>query len=213
MGFENGKLVRVVLQAVGPNQAQQVNVLHYDLQDSSLAEPANDPQQLADTFRDAVVPPFRALYRPEWTIQPVIVEQEKDPQNPTAARQAWTSGTAVTGTRATTGDFMPQAVCGVATLKTDTIGRRHTGRIFLGGSIVEGDQAAGTWDNALLTLWRAFLDAIPKQPDIATGTSDASANWCVYSRTNRAADIDPYASHIASYILRTNVHWLRSREK
>jgi hypothetical protein len=34
----------------------------------------------------------------------------------------------------------------------------------------------------------------------------------VYSRTQRAADLDPYASNIQSSSIRSKVRWLRSRE-
>lgn len=213
MGFENGKLVRVVLKATHDGDGDtQVNVLHYDLQAGTLTNPDNDPQQLADTFRDDVLPAFAALYDNVWTIDPVVVEEEKDPQNPTGARASWTSGTPADGTRAG-GEDMPRAVCAVATLRTARIGRRFTGRMFLGGihnnsTDINGNQ----FGTAQLALYQALLDVIPHQPDIAGGVSDATANWCVYSRTQRAANLDPYAEHITGTQLRTAIHWLRSRQ-
>jgi hypothetical protein len=38
------------------------------------------------------------------------------------------------------------------------------------------------------------------------------AKWSVYSRTQRAQDLDPYLSPIGSYSLPNRVHWLRSRD-
>lgn len=211
MGFENGHLLRVVLEASASGGRSQVHTLHYDLQDAPLAEPANDPQSLADTFRDSVIPSYRALFNGGWTILPVIVEDERDPLNPTHPRSAWTSGVSSVGTRATGSQDLPPGICGVATLLTDHIGRRFRGRVFLGGTLVEGDQDAGTWDAGITASWHTFLDAIPHQPDLATGTSSSTANWCVYSRTQRAANLDPYASHVSAYIVRPVVHYLRSR--
>ena len=214
MGFENGKLVRVVVRAVeNATSDQQVNTFHYDLVDSAIpAEAPNSPQSLADYFRDNVMGPFKAMYISSWTIQPIIVAQELDPQNPSAARSEWTSGTAAAGTRSAQTDYLPRAACGVASLTTDHIGKRYRGRCFLGGSTSEADQSGGVWQSGITTLWNTYMAAIPKQPDVATGVSTSVANWVVYSRTNRAADIDPYASSVQSFAIRTQFRWLRSRE-
>jgi hypothetical protein len=214
VGFENGKLVRVVMRAVENSTGDsQVNTLHYDLVDSAIpGEPPNDPQSLADVFRDVVVPTFRAMYTASWTIQPVLVAQELDPQNPLAARSEWLSGAPLAGLRGAPTDLLPKASCAVAALTTTHIGKRYRGRMFLGGSMGEIDQSAGVWQASFIAIWNAYLAAIPRQPDIATGASLSVANWGVYSRTNRAADVDPYISPIASVALRTKFRWLRSRE-
>jgi hypothetical protein len=215
MGFEDGRLLRVVVRAVdNASGDQQVNTLHYDLQDSIIpGNAANDPQSLADFFRDNVISTYKALYINTWTIQPVVVSEELDPQNPTRARSEWTSGTAGAGTRSAQTDYLPRAACAVASLVTNHIGKRYRGRLFLGGSVSEADQTNGVWQSGIITLWNAFLSAIPKQPDIATGTSGSVANWGVYSRTNRTQDVDPYISPVISTPLRTQFRWLRSREQ
>ena len=214
MGFENGKLVRVVVRAVeNATGDQQVNTFHYDLVDSAIfGEAANDPQALADFYRDNVLGVFKALYIASWTIQPVIVAQEKDPQNPLAARSEWVSGAAQAGTRSAQTDYLPRAACAVASLSTSHIGKRYRGRTFLGGSVSEGDQSGGVWQSGITTLWAAYLAAIPRQPDVSTGNSQSTCTWGVYSRTNRAADIDPYISPVVSTTIRTQFRWLRSRE-
>lgn len=212
MGFENGKLFRCALKVQrNADLIYNVNTLHYDAEDA-LTGAANDGQALADALRDALMPKLALAYDNTWTVMPVEVTQELDPQNPTAARSAWTSGTPTAGSRTGATDRLPTAAVGVATLKTEHIGRRHRGRIFLGGTLMEIDQVAGVWQSTLLAIWQNYLDAIPRQPDIATGVSSSVCNWCVYSRTNRAADVDPYASHITATILRTPVRWLRSRQ-
>jgi len=213
VGFENGKLVRVVLSAsFGGGPDKHVNVLHYDLQDSAVpGNDPNDPQLLADAFRDDVVPALAAQFDSGWTIFPVVVEEEKDPLDPTATRDAWTSGTDTAGTRTGVGEILPVACCPVASLHTAHIGRRQRGRIFVMGPIAEGDQSAGVINGTALTRIAVYLDAIPLQPDIVSGVSSSQANWCVYSRTQRAANLDPYASHVTSYSLGNAVHFLRSR--
>jgi hypothetical protein len=214
MGFENGKLVRVVVRAVdNASGDQQVNTFHYDLVNSNIfGEAANDPQALADFYRDNVLGPFKALYINTWTIQPVVVAEEKDPQNPLAARSEWVSGTAAAGTRAGQTDYLPRAACAVAALTTNHIGKRYRGRTFLGGSTSEADQTGGIWQSGILALWNAYLAAIPRQPDISTGNSTSTAIWGVYSRTNRAEDVDPYISPVQAATVRSQFRWLRSRE-
>lgn len=200
-----------MLSATGGPAGEIVTVLHYDLTDDVELTGHNDPQQLADTFRDDVVPKYAALFNGSWTVQPVIVEDERDPQAPTAPRASWVAGVGVPGSRVIPSDGMPPGICGVATLKTDHLGRRFTGRIFLPGTITEEDQSSGTIGSAITTLWQTFLTAIPRQPDIAGVGSTSTANWCVYSRTQRAADLDPYASHVQATIIRPRLHYLRSR--
>lgn len=191
---------------------EAVNTLHYDLIDVALGV-ANDPQTLADTFRDSVVPTFKALFPNTWTIDPVTIIDEKDPQDPTATRAGWTSGASVAGSKAVSGDLLPKAICGVATLRTAKIGRRARGRIFVPGVFQESEQANGLWNTLGLTVMNNYLNSIPLQPDLATGISDSTANLCVYSRTQRGADLDPYANHVTSMALRGELHWLRSRER
>jgi len=211
VGFENGKLLRVALIATAASGNTEVNTFHYDLVDEPL-EPENDPQTLADVFRDDVRDDFAALYDPGWIIQPVQVIQEKDPQNPTAARSQWASGDAIAGTKTAATAPLAPAHCAVASLKTGLAGRRARGRMFLGGNFDESDLTFRTWQSAQLARWQTLLDAIPRQPDIQSGTSSSTARWCVYSRTQRAADLDPYAPAITVVSLSNQLHWLRSRE-
>jgi hypothetical protein len=213
MGFQNGKLVRVACEALSGSGTAQVNVFHYDLiDDPVITGQENDPQLLADFFRDNVMTHVAALFDSGWTIQPVVVSEEKDPQNPNQARSQWTSGNALPGTRVVSGEALPWGVCGVAKWPTDHIGRRYTGRTFLGGALTESDQAGGVWTAGILGLWNAYLNAVPFQPDIQSGISEATANLCVYSRTARTLQVDPYAAHCKPHILRSKVYWLRSRE-
>lgn len=210
MGFENGK-VCVARVSIKAGDQEHINTYHYDLHDLDPLAP-NDPQSLADAFRDDVIPHYKPLYDPSWTIQPVVVYQEKDPQNPLAPRSEWTSGTPQAGTGTGTGDFLPQGVCTVVKLLTDHIGRRFRGRLFIGGNPHEGVQTDGSWTAEWLDAVNLLLGAVPHQPDISPPGSPSTANWSVYSRTQRAANLDPYLSHISTAIAGNRVRWLRSRQ-
>lgn len=211
MAFQNGKVLRVVLAArAGP--ILEVNTFHYDLHDDTTTGGANDPQTLADLFRDVVRPPFAALFGAGYSIDPIHVEEAIDPLDPHRPRASWTSGAAVPGTRLPTTDELPPAMCVVVRTVSDSLGRRYNGRMFVSGESHEGDQASGQWTTAWINTVNAFVNAIPKEPDIATGPSQSSAHWSVYSRTARAQSAPLYLAHIKSTITRTNVHWLRSRQ-
>jgi hypothetical protein len=210
VAFDNGQLVRVALSAKRGDNYVDVTTLHYSLDDGADFT-HNSAQSLADTFRDNVLASYKALFTNNWTIQPVTVHDEKDPLHPDRLRSAWTSGAPVAGTRASSGDYLHPAVCGVATLRTDHIGRRYRGRMFMPGGLLEGDINDLAFNGSINGLWATFLAAIPRQPDIAPPLSNATAHWCVYSRTNRAAGVATYAEKITSVDLHTSIHWLRSR--
>jgi len=209
MGFENGKLVRVTLTA-RKSAELQINTFHYDIHDS-VTTGSNDPQSLADFFRDNVIIHQRALYDSSWQILPVTVIMERDPLAPNDPRSEWVSGTATNGTNTTGGDRLPHGLCAVATLKTATIGRRHTGRVFIGGSWTEENQGSGNWLAGTLALMEAYLASVPLEPDISGGVETGGCKLCVYSRTQRAANLDPYASAVTSHVLHPEAHYLRRR--
>ena len=213
MGFENDKLLRAVFRATLGGD-QQVNVIHYNLDtndDVPGTESANDPQSLADKLRDDVLPKFKLLYHSSWQIQPVLVQQERDPLDPTAPRESWTSGTVSAGGIVSV-TAIARAMCVVASIKTKYVGRRYTGRMFIGGSLGEHEINGDVFENAALVRYQAFLDSIPKQPDISLGPSLATCDWCVFSRTQRAEGKDPYAADVRSAVASNKIHWLRSRE-
>lgn len=210
VGFENGRLVRVTLRAADNSGHEQVNTFHYDLNNHGDPQ-TNDPQSLADIFRDDVRPQWATFFRSYWTLDPVYIVDEKDPQNPLAPRSSWQSGAPIAGTSSDSSELLPPGCCGLAKVASDKIGRRFNGRLFIAGSFGEGAQSGGVWSGAYQAGFNTWLDAIPRQPDIAGPGSTATANWCVYSRTQRAANLDPYAEHVSAATLRTKVHFLRRR--
>src|SRR6266576_6774626 len=166
MGFDNGRLLRCAIRAT-KGEKQQVLTLHYDLQDSSIGSAANDPQTLADLLRDGVRAQLATQYDVAWTMQPVEVVEEKDPLHPLDPRAAWVSGAPIPGSNPGSGEQLPSACCVVAKLITDSIGRRHTGRSFFGGTFRESAQTNGAWSSGVVATYVAILNSIPKQPDLA----------------------------------------------
>src|SRR6476661_1012729 len=155
MGFENGKLVRVTLRASN-GVAEQVNTFHYDLDDGDLTVP-NDPQSLADRFRDDVRPQIATLLRPNWTLDPVVVVEEKDPLHPLDPRGSWNSGAPLAGTGAGVADLLPSFTSPVVALKSDHIGRRFNGRLWLMSSPDEGWQNGGAWSASIMTAFNTIM--------------------------------------------------------
>jgi hypothetical protein len=124
------------------------------------------------------------------------------------------SGVAQQGTRITAGELLPRATCAVATLKTSHIGRRHTGRIFIGSSFDESDQTDGVWLTGT-GHWTSLLGYVESWPQSHTeGSGDFQSIFVrsVYSRTQRAELLPDYITPVVSVITHTKVHWLRSRE-
>jgi len=212
MGFENGHLLRCTIRATNASGDELVNTLHYDLQSNgALPGEDNDPQTLANRLRDDVRSQWVANVAASWTFDPVLVVDEIDPQNPTAPRSSWTAGPSTPGTKVVSGDVLPQFCSALARVTTARLGRRFNGRLWIMGTFLESEQNAGAWSPSYLTGLQAMADSIPLQPDIALGPGPATANWCVYSRTQRAANLDPYAEHVTDVTVRSLVHSLRRR--
>lgn len=215
MGFENGHLLRVSQEATAPGFAPRVMTFHYDLIDATGGLENNDPQDLADRFRDDLRAALQPWFHTNWTLAPVVVTDEVDPLHPTAPRSQWTSGAPIAGTGSSGVDDLPYGVCAMANLRTGLIGKRYNGRSFLSVPLNENAQHGGVLEAAAVTAFQDIYDTVPLEPDIAGGggLSDASANLCVYSRTARAANQDPYASHVTAITVQSSTHYLRRRER
>jgi hypothetical protein len=211
MGFEDGHIARCSLvAALGDNEV--VNTLHYDMHDSTVDD-SPTLQGLADRLADDLLGPWGALFPAAWTIQPVTVMDEKDPLAPLATRDGAVSGAPAAGTGGTptSTNKAPLEECVVATLRTAHIGRRFRGRMFLPPIFDEEATDNGILASGHASLYNTFLAAIPREPDLVTGAGDGNAIWSVYSRTQRAANLDPYATRIDTVQLQTKLRWLRSR--
>jgi hypothetical protein len=211
VGFENGKLVRVALRATASGFAERVSTFHYDLIDDAPLT-GNDPQSLADAFRDDVIPAWKIWLDAAFTIQPVTVTEEIDPLNPTDPRAQWTSGVPTAGTYSGGDDLLPLGVAALAQLKTGLIGRRYNGRSWPIFVLHENSGGAGVLSTAAQAAFQTAMDAVPIQPDISPPASESTANLCVYSRTARALNEDPYAEHVTDVLLLQRTHYLRRRE-
>lgn len=211
MGFENGTILRVTLGARAPGGDTVVNTFHYNIEATDWLDNDTDPQLLADAFRDDVRPSWATLFRPTYAILPVHVVEEKDPQAPTAARRSWESGAEIAGTSADVGELLPSFITALVSLRTANIGRRFRGRTFLAVQASESMQSGGLWSSSMMTAFAAIMGTIPQQPDLVSGYSWSTAKWCVYSRTQRAANLDPYAPEVTGFTIRQQLHSLRSR--
>jgi hypothetical protein len=215
MGFVDGHLARAVFSAInGHNQV--VNVIHYDMHDTSIPGSAHTSlQSLADHLRDACMTPYKSLFPSNWVIQPIVVQDEIDPQHPGAVRNGAVSGAPANGLMdvPTSGNALPFELCAVATIHTGHIGRRFRGRMFLPPLFSDDAITGQVVDGSKRLSYQNFLDSIPKQPDVVEGVDpiDTVTNWSVYSRTNRAQGVDPYATPVTSYEVRPSVRFLRSR--
>jgi hypothetical protein len=213
VGFENGRLLRVTIRATSVSLPERVTTFHYNLTNASEGLENNNPQDLADRFRDDVIPAWKIWFPAAFTLQPVVVADEIDPQNPTAPRSEWSSGTPTAGTNSSGTDLLPPGVCALVKLVTNVVGRRFNGRSFAPFVLDESAESTGVLSTAAIAAFQTAYAAVPIEPDIAGGggLSDARAHLCVYSRTARAANADPYATDVASFLVRPQTHYLRRR--
>jgi hypothetical protein len=160
-----------------------------------------------------VLPKLRNIMSDGFVVQPVVVADEVDPLNPTKPREEWQSGTAANGDRVVTGESLPKFCTTYVRLNSAFVGRRYNGRLFPPADLFEGDNFNGGLDAGIKAGIQAYLDAIPRQPDIASGTSNAQANWCIFSRTARLQQSGPYLAHVTDVTLSSVLHSMRSRNK
>lgn len=212
MGFENGDVWGVRLRASDGTSRECVSVIHYDNDNSGELVNPNNGQDLADALSAALLPVWKPLVPSTWSIDPIVVFDEVDPQDPGRARSEWSSGTLVAGTRSIAGkQFLPFGCAVQYTFRTKHIGRRFRGRMWVPFPMTEDDQQDGDVVS-IPVLTDAFIAAIPRQPDAAAGgPSVAVATWSVYSRTQRAQGRDPYLNEITSTKMAKRVRVLRSR--
>jgi len=211
MGFENGDVFEVRVMTQDTAGHTMVNALHYDAIDAITGE-TNSGQALADFFRDHVTSHLTIFLNANWSVMPYVVTQVLDPQDKLAARTQWVSGVATPGVRGSASDPLPLQNCSFATLRTGHIGKRFRGRCFLPWPLLESDQQGGIIEADHKTAAQAYMDAIPRQPDVSGPLSPATCTWSVYSRTQRAQNRNPYLSAVTSAAMQNEVHVLRSRQ-
>lgn len=211
MGFENGHLARVAFTATIPGN-EVVNTLHYDLVGNALDD-SPTLQALADRLADDCLDAYASLFPDGWTIHPVTVVDEVDPQHPLATRDGAVAGASLVGSGATpsSDNMTPLELCAVATLRTAHIGRRYRGRMFMPPIFSEIYTVDGELGGARRIAYQTFINTIPHAPDLTGGPTTATADWVVYSRTQRVQHLDPYATKISDVRLNSKLHWLRSR--
>lgn len=211
LGFENGSVFAARVMIANNEGHTFVNVLHYDSNNHGDPQ-VNSGQSLADRLRDALTPVLATFIRASWSVQPIVVSEAKDPQNPLNPRSQWVSGVATSGTRSSGADELPWQNCFLCTLRTPHIGKRFRGRMFLPWPLQEGDQADGNIIAGSITAAETYLAAIPRVPDVAGPGSLATCTWGVYSRTQREQNADPYINAVTSHTIHPEVHVLRSRQ-
>jgi len=209
MGFENGNVYAVVFRATKGDR-DEVNVFHYD--GNNHGDPqVNSGQSLADVVANDALSWFRGLYDNNWLCHPVLVTEVQDPQNPNAPRQQWIGGVDSAGLTTPSATPLASAAFVCVTVKTAHIGRRYTGRKFVGGAHSEASVNGNHWETAQTSAVGSYVDALPREPDVAGPASLATCTLSVYSKTQRTANQDPYLSPVVAMVVRPEVHWLRRR--
>lgn len=171
---------------------------------------------LADEVNTWLGTEYRQLMSDQCTHDAVIARQVSDPLNPVIVLEA-TKTVGVAGTRSSTGNHIPEAICAVIAEKTPNASRRFRGHMFAPPAV---NQAAVNGDNLATTdaYWTALAAYIAKlqagcQPTVTwTGTHLASYELSIYSK--KAASLgQPNVAAVSLVTPRLKAAWLRSRER
>lgn len=143
---------------------------------------------------------------PNWTLE--IAHARKLEQPATLFEKALS----VQGTAASGAELPPQSAM-VITLRSNLIGRRHRGRLYLGG-FNESTQTAGTWEPGVQSAFQTYVDDLVA----ALGHSGSNVDWIwgIWSRRYGGEDPGPYNltagwTDIYSAVVRETVHAQRRR--
>lgn len=113
----------------------------------------------------------------------------------------------------TPGTELPPQSALVITLRSNLAGRRHRGRMYLGGYL-ESVQNAGTWQTSTVNAIQTYVD------DLVTALGNGGTNldwiWGIWSRRYGGEDPGPYNltegwTDIYSAVVRDTVHTQRRR--
>lgn len=87
------------------------------------------------------------------------------------------------------GDVLPPQSAMVVSLRSSLLGRRHRGRLYLGGWL-ESAQANGVFGTALVSAVGTYIDDMVAA--VGSGGSNADLEWGIWSRVNGGQDPGPY---------------------
>jgi hypothetical protein len=128
-----------------------------------------------------------------------------------------TYAVAAAGTRTETGSYIPNGICGVASIKTPNASRRFRGHLMLPPCRTAGSVDGNVLNssNAYTTAANAFIADLNDGTVGGGGWSGASLgdyNLCIFSRTAALAS-DPPVANAQTVILRPKASFLRRRER
>lgn len=207
-------VVRVALVASGAGN-EIVATSHYRLDEGIFfAADTNKREQvelLATELRDDLVPKWAALIGSDYIVEGVSVNEEVDPNSPSAVGVQAYKAAGTAGTASSSYD-VPRQLCGMLRFKTDLAGRSFRGRQFLPpvrtvGHIVGSGTSLG---GAYLTAANAYVTQLGVALSFGLfGTGDIKQ--VVYSPTRRKRALTPYMADVTNVSVDPRVHYLRSR--
>jgi hypothetical protein len=208
---------RVAVKTAGARGQQIVNVFHLRVDESApFADVSHE--MILDVLEDNLVPKYRAMLATGDTLEELAISVEPDPTVPGDTVSGTTRAIGLVGTRSASGPYVPQELCAVLSLKTNTLGRSFRGHMFLppvyeeqfstGG---EAFDTAGSYWIACAAFRTELLNGFGGGAWWSLPPGEWEAPLVVYSKTRRARAQDPWMTDVESITLRSPVHYLRSR--
>lgn len=159
---------------------------------------------------------YRALGVTTWTWDSIITKQVVDPLNPVVYLEAVTN-VALAGTRTIAGHAVPEALCGVVSLKTPNASRRFRGHMFAPPAFNDATLSGNLLDsgNAYWTNLGLFAAELFKGTPLGSGWTGAQLSHyelVIYSKTAALA-AQPSVANVSGVTVKTKASFLRSRER
>jgi hypothetical protein len=175
-----------------------------------------DLPALAESFANEFADPWRDMIESTTpgTFDEVVVSQVPDPR---VAGDPYSDGGFTVGQNGTWtvgGDFGPSELCLVASFKTNLVGRRYRGRLYMPPAVRAADYRGESVQltGGEYTKYGAAVDALD---GLVQGNDHPSEleglDLVVYSRTARLANAENYWARVQTIRRSPKLHWLSRR--
>lgn len=190
----------------------------FHIVESGATDPPDETelQTLATQLHDQFATTYRALHVTSSYWDTIITKQVSDGLAADVLLEA-TYAVNQAGTRTESGTYIPNGICGCASIKTPNASRRFRGHLLLPPC-----RSAGAVDGNVLNSSNAYWTAaVNFAAELAKGTP-GGAGWtgsalasyylCIFSRT-AALSSDPPVANAQAVVIRAKASFLRRRER
>lgn len=187
-----------------------VNSLHYVTQPPlEGSEPA--AQDVCQLLKDEWAPLWINANTGAWHFSSVDLTEMVNPLDVNATPRAATVAVTNGGALPATGDKLPEALCGIVSLRTEVARRWARGYVAMPSPRASSYlDASANWTGGYLTALQAIAAKVDDDYEIGT-VSVTSVIPVVYSRTQHLRGADQPWAQVSAGVARTKPKWRASR--